>query len=424
LLAAAEASVRRLIGILLIVSVAVGLALVVQFNEGNVAILWPPYRIDLSINLLAILLAAGFLLGYLLLYTIANAVTLPQRVRDFRYRRARNAAIRGLRDGLVALFEGRFGRAERLIKPALADAELAGPAALIAARAAHRLNDAARVEIWLERAESERDLGNAVLLTSAELAVEDRDPTRALEAVGRLHAGGARHIQALRVALRAHEQAGQWREVLTLVRTLEKREAIRPVLARTLRIKALRELLAGCAGNDERLDELLHELTPAERDLEEVVDAAVPGLVEAGRSERAAALLLAILGKRIDDRMVAAYAGLSALPARERLREIEALRDRFGEQASLALAAGRLCAAEGLWGKAEEFLRRAHALEPGCRTMVTLATLLEQLGQHDEAARLWREAALAGLPDPLPERPRAPISASGSATPPQLPDTP
>jgi HemY protein len=416
--------VRRLIGILLIVSVAVGLALVVQFNEGNVAILWPPYRVDLSINLLAILLAAAFLLGYLLLYTIANAVTLPRRVRDFRYRRARNAATRGLRDGLVALFEGRFGRAERLIRPALADAELAGPAALIAARAAHRLNDASRVEVWLERAESERDLGNAVLLTRAELSVEDRDPERALESVGRLHAGGARHIQALRVALRAHEQAGQWREVLNLVRSLEKREAIRPVLARSLRVRALRELFDACAGNEERLDDLLRGLTPAEREIEEVVEAAVPGLVEAGRSERAAGLLLAILGKRIDDRLVTAYSSLSALPARERLREIEALRDRFGEHATLALAAGRLCAAEGLWGKAEEFLRRACALEPGRRTTVSLAALLEQLGQHDEAALLWRDAALAGLPDPLPERPRAPLSASGSATPPQLPDTP
>lgn len=415
---------RRLIGILLIVSVAVGLALVVQFNEGNVAILWPPYRVDFSINLLVIVLATVFALGYLLLYTVANALTLPQRVRDFRVRRARNAAIRGLRDALVALYEGRFGRAERLVKPALVDPELAGPATLIAARAAHRLSDADRVEAWLDRAESERDLGNAVLLTRAELAVEDRDPARALAAVDRLHEGGARHIQALRVALRAHEQAGQWREVLTLVRTLEKREALRPVLSRSLKVRALKELFAACAGNEDRLQELLRDLTPAERDFEEVIEAAVPGLVEAGRADRAASLLLAILRQRIEDRLVIAFAGLVALPARERLREIESLREAHGERASLALAAGRLCAAEGLWGKAEEFLRRAHASEPGRRSAVTLATLLEHLGQHEEAASLWREAALWGQAEPLPERPRAPIAAIGSASPPQLPDSP
>jgi HemY protein len=239
-----------------------------------------------------------------------------------------------------------------------------------------------------------------------------------------LHQGGARHIQALRVALRAHEQAGNWRDVLSLVRTLEKREALRPVLARSLKQRALKELLVACAGNEDRLNELLRDLTPAERDLEEVIEAAVPGLVEAGRADRAASLLLAILRDRLEDRLVIAYAGLTALSVRERLREIEGLRDRHGERASLSLAAGRLCAAEGLWGKAEEFLRRAYALEPSRRHAVTLATLLEHLGRQEEAASLWRDAALAGLPEPLPERPRAPITASGSATPPQLPDTP
>ena len=36
----------RLVWILLIVSVAVGLSLLLQFNHGNVAVLWPPYRVD------------------------------------------------------------------------------------------------------------------------------------------------------------------------------------------------------------------------------------------------------------------------------------------------------------------------------------------------------------------------------------------
>ncbi len=414
----------RLIAILIVLSGAVGLALLVHFNEGNVAILWPPYRVDLSINLLAVLLVAIFVLGYTLILTLSNALSLPQRVRDFRQRRLRNAAVRGLRDGLIALFEGRFGRAERLIRPALADAELAGTASLVAAKAAQRLSDRERVDQWMERAEAEPGLTQAVLLSRAEIAVDERDPVRALDAVRRLHSGGARHIQALRLALRAHEQAGEWAQVLQVVRQLDKREALHPSVARTLKVRALRELFLSAGDHTERLDELTRSLTPAERTFEELLETVAPILGQAGRAERAASLLLAVLNDRFEARLIEAYARLSAIPARERLREMESLRERHGEHPAFSLALGRLCAAVGLWGKAEEFLRRALMQAPGRETLVTLARLLEHLGRDEEASDLWREAALVDLPDLLPERPLAPIAASGEALPPQLPDLP
>ena len=65
---------------------------------------------------------------------IGKALDLPERVRDYRERRGRDAAVMALRDAILALFEGRFGRAERLAQQARADVQLAGPAALIAAR--------------------------------------------------------------------------------------------------------------------------------------------------------------------------------------------------------------------------------------------------------------------------------------------------
>ena len=104
----------RIIGILLVLSVAVGLALLMRFNEGNVALLWPPYRVDVSMNLVLLALFALFALLHLLLLALSNAVDLPQRVRQYRDRRSREAAIAGLRDGLLAYNEGRYARAEQI----------------------------------------------------------------------------------------------------------------------------------------------------------------------------------------------------------------------------------------------------------------------------------------------------------------------
>src|SRR5690606_39486173 len=63
------------------------------------------------------------------------------RVREYRERRRHETALASLRDGLFALFEGRFGRAERLAQHALVDTSLAGAASLVAARAAHRMQE-------------------------------------------------------------------------------------------------------------------------------------------------------------------------------------------------------------------------------------------------------------------------------------------
>jgi HemY protein len=186
---------------------------------------------------------------------------------------------------------------------------------------------------------------------------------------------------------------------------------------RIARHAGFEQLARVCETNE--TDELLQQ-----QRYEEVIEVAAPILSQAGRSERATALLLGVLDERLEPRLIEVYAGLTPIPARDRLREMESLRERHGEHPVISLALGRLCAAVGLWGKAEEFLHRARMQAPGRETLVTLARLFEHLGRGDEATDLWREAALIGLPDLLPERPLAPIAATGEALPPQLPDLP
>lgn len=414
----------RVIGILLVVSVAVGLGLIIRFNDGNIALLWPPYRIDVSMNLVLLALFALFVLLHLILFALSKAVDLPQRVRQYRDRRSRDAAVAGLRDGLIAYNEGRYGRAERLLRPALSQPDLAGTAALIGARAAHRLREPERVERWLESAGAEKPTANAALMCRAEMAVEDQRPADALSAVDRLHSRGARHIQALRLALRAHEQAGNWQAVLQAVRQLDKREALHPSVVRGLTIRALRELVAQRGDDSHALRELLTSLTSAERDIDEVVEAVARALDRAGQGEQAATLLSGILDKRLAERLVPVYASLAVLDARKRLRSIESWRQRHGDRAAFTIAAGRLCAAEGLWGKAEEFFRLAEAQAPSRETRALLAHLFEQIGRHKEALHYWRLAAIDGMNEPLSERPRSPLMADGDASPPVPPDTP
>ncbi|MFT2604697.1 hypothetical protein ACMWQW_33145, partial [Escherichia coli] len=72
-------------------------------------------------------------------------------------------------------------------------------------------------------------------MTALELQVDEHHFKQALETVEELNANGTRHIQALQWALKANQQAKNWPEVLRLVQTLDKRNALHPALSNRLR---------------------------------------------------------------------------------------------------------------------------------------------------------------------------------------------
>lgn len=390
---------RRVVWLLIVVSGAVGIALLMRAGHGNVAILWPPYRIDLSVNLAVLILIALFLLLHLLFGVLSGALNLPGRVREYRERRQRDKALKGLRDSLLAFFEGRFGRAERLARGALSDEALAGSAALIGARAAQRMREPERRDRWLESAAAVAEVGNARLMTEAEIALEDRRPEEALAAIAGMQVRGTRHIQALRLALRAHEQLGHWSEALEQVRQLERRDAIDAPTARATRVRALRALLEGAGDNPEAVRRILDEIPAPERDIEEVAVAAVRALLRAGLHEPAARIVERELERHHAPDLLALWPELTAIPGRKRLARAEAWLQRWGEEPELLVSLGRLCAAEGLWGKAEEFLQRAERRSPSPFTQALLGSLCEGLDRPDEAARWYREAARSAFGD-------------------------
>ncbi len=405
---------RRVIWSLLIVSAAVGLAMLMRFNHGNVAVLWPPYRVDVSVNLAVLVLVAGFVVLHLLLATLSNALNLPARVREYRERRRREAALAGLRDGLLALFEGRFGRAERLAQSALGDRSLAGVASLVAARAAHRMRETERRDRWLESAAEEAGVANARLMTAAELAVEDHRSADAIEAIETLRTSGPRHIHALRIALRAHEQAENWPALLQALRQIEKRDAMHPAAIRGLKIRAYRALFAARRDDATAVQQLYASLSLADREIDEIVDAAAQAFADAGRPEQAARMVEQALEMRFVAPLVSLYGRLDAVPARERLRRADAWRARYGDDPTLLRTLGRLCAAQGLWGKAEEFLVLASRAAPERETQLLLGQLYDRLGRAGEANERYRLAALADTEALAPLPPAAPIGGEAS----------
>ena len=83
---------RALIWIVLIVAIAVGLTLLARYSDGYALLVWPPYRVELSLNLLLLLAAAAFAALYFVVRLISATMRLPAQVKEYRAARRRRKA--------------------------------------------------------------------------------------------------------------------------------------------------------------------------------------------------------------------------------------------------------------------------------------------------------------------------------------------
>jgi HemY protein len=396
---------RVLLWLVALMATAIGIAVTARFNPGNVVFFYPPHRIDMSLNLFVVLAVVLFVFVYWLLRALRATVSMPAKVAAYRQRKRERDGNKGLRDALKALFEGRFGHAEKAAMRAAELPENAGLAALIGARAAHRMRQSARRDNWLAGIVNDNGLKTARLMTMTELLVDDHQPEAALDAVAELTASGQRHIHALQWSLKAQQQAKNWPEVLRLVRMLDKHKALHPALSSRLRELAYEALLSDRTHDAESIQRVWSTIPTVDRVKPYIAARAAMALTARGLHDEARASAEDALRVEWDERVVRAYrdaaagAGTPALLAQ--IEHCETWMKERPTDAELALTLGSLCLKQKLWGKAQRYLEQAlsDAGEPRMvrEAHLKLAQMHEALGQHDEANAHYRQCALASI---------------------------
>lgn len=394
---------RILLWLLTLFAAAIGLAVLTRFNSGNVVMFYPPYRIDLSLNFFLLVVALLFAFFYAIIRTVRLTQKLPARVNAYRRQKREIEGNKALREALKAFFEGRFGHAEKAATRAAELPENTGIAALIGARAAHRMRQAERRDIWLASADGDAGLKAARLMTSLELLVDDHQFKAALETVEELNANGTRHIQALQWSLKANQQAKNWPEVLRLVQILDKRHALHPALSKRLREMAYDALLSDRSHDAESIRLLWSNVPSGDRLQSFIAARAAQAFSSRGLHDEARALLERALAVDWDDRLIRAYrestAEVGSLALLKQIEHCEAWLAQRPNDAELALTLGIFCLRQKLWGKAQRHLEQALSDALELRTVreshLGLAQLHEALDRHEQAAEHFRRCALA-----------------------------
>jgi HemY protein len=408
--------------------VAVLLALFFSSNAGTITVFWPPHRVDLSLNMVLVLLGLLFLLIHLALRALAALFALPGQAHSWRVRHQEQAMHASLLDAMSHFVAGRFIRSRKASQQVLArEAAMArsgevGPAAvrlrvmanLLAAESSQALQDKAGRDIYFQQALAQSDtlgasgIREGLLLRAVRWSLRDRDAAAAQDWFSQLPQGVARRTLALRLRLKLARLTGQSGLALDTARLLVKHRAFSDDSGRGLvRALALENIQA--ARDAEQLQRVWSKLESAEQAMPEVAClAAARYLLLGGAEDTALGWLLPVW-----ERMVKVPDGLSQS---QKISLVRVLETAFSsmvdtawlvriEQAQMAqpgdallqYLAGVACLHLELWGKAQQLIKQAlprlNDNRLAASAWLMLADLAQRQGDTEQAAAAWRQAA-------------------------------
>ncbi|MCK6390437.1 MAG: heme biosynthesis protein HemY [Azonexus sp.] len=391
---------KGLFWVLGLFALATALALGARLNEGYVLVVLPPWRLEISLNLLIFGTLAAFVVFYMVFRSLMLMFGLPGRVAAYKARHAQQRGERVFQDAVRLLFEGRFGQALKRATEAYTAGAAPGLSALIAARAAQRMRESEKQQGWLDAAKRADPRNEAsALMLEAEMMNEAGRYDEALAALAHLQDKRGRHIAALRVELRARQGAGDWDGVLKLLRQLAKRDALPEEMVRQLGIKAHLANIADRADDAGALQAYLKTLPDSEQD-SRVVLAAARALTAVGAMKSAQQLIETTLDAgeaRWDSRLLVIYGRLTGGDQTARIARADAWLQHHPDDDALLMALGRMCFRQRLWGKAQSYLEASLAVRPTQEAHLELAALCDQLERTDEANRHYRAAVALPL---------------------------
>ncbi|MGE5088860.1 MAG: heme biosynthesis HemY N-terminal domain-containing protein [Candidatus Levyibacteriota bacterium] len=377
---------RALLAFLLLATAAVALAMLFRLNSGYVLFVTPPYRIELSQNAFIVLTVLAFAAVYALVRAAVRLSQMPADVREAR-RRRQAERFRAKQDAaVVALIEGRHGKARQYAQEALAIPNSSAVPALVGARAALETRDYAAASAMLERPDAQATkLAVPRLMLEAELALERGQPADALARLAELKSEAGLHTAAQRLELRALTAAGRPGEIPPLVDQLVKRKVYDPQQGEALRAGAHAEALKGFTHDIAGLRAYWARVADGDRLQPRVAKAAARSFLALNGDREAAEILVRSLERHWDASLLLLYAQCRAPDATRQLEIAERWLTTHNQDATLLFVLGRLCERQQLWGKAQTYLEASLALDNHWRTHVALGEMQARLGRHDEA---------------------------------------
>ncbi|MGH8193790.1 MAG: heme biosynthesis HemY N-terminal domain-containing protein [Woeseiaceae bacterium] len=377
---------------LIVVIALVASALAAHFllqDPGYVVIDFRNYVVEMSVPVLLASIVLILFLAWLLIKILRTPRRLGEAAGRLRSGRAGNRLTRGM----IEVAEGNFAKGEKLLTRGahVSDAPLLNY--LQAARAAHLQGEDERRDRWLREAyERTPQAASAVLLTQAELQLDQGQYEQALATLRQLEEKAPNHSHALSLLGRLYYRLEDWPQLAELLPRLQKNGRLDYGLLEKWTVRVHQENLQKAV--DEPSVLAAWQKVPKDlKDNDALLEAYYAGLVRSGQNDKAEKDIALALKREWRAPLVRLFGLIESSDKAKQLKRAEGWLKEHPDDVDLLLAAARLCLRNELWGKARSYLETVIAIRPSPEAYQVYGNLLNEMGEGEAAA----DASRAGL---------------------------
>lgn len=401
---------RVLLVSLLVLLAAAGLVWFAAHQPGYVLLALGHYSVELSAVAAGVLLAMLILAVYVLIRVLVRFNRLPVEVGRLRDQQKRRRARKDLEQGLIALAQADWPRAEKTLSHSAQYSESPLINYLAAARAAQMMGQPSQRDERLRRAhEIAPQADIAVGLTQAELQLASGETEQALASLQRLRELDPRHGYVLKQLAKAYFRLRDWQGLYQVLPALRKANAVTANEFKRLEHAACLGLMQQSASerDADALSRLWKGFSNELRTDESALLAYARHSVALDQPEQAADMIRDALDDSWSERLAMEYGRIEGADPEQQLTHGEAWLKRHPQSAMLLLSLARICNRAKLWGKARLYFESSIGLQPLPESFRDLAELVEQRGDENTAQECYRKGlklAVDGVAEPLRTR--------------------
>ena len=377
-------------------------------DPGYVLISYDQSTIETSLWVLLVVISLGFVALHAAVNIFFNARFPTGKFRAWRERRGARQVQGKTLKGLLALSEGQWRKAQRLLSQSAENADQPLINYIAAARAAHEQRDDKAANELLQKARSSVPQAEvAIGITQAQIQLERGQLEPCLATLLRLRRLAPKHTYVLRLLKDVYVRLQDWQGLTNLIPELRKFKVLKEAEIAALEQMCYSELLGSTleklpveADSNTRLQALTKEWKSLPSSLshdKEMIQRYIEQLVNAGSEDKAETFLHDKIKRQWDEELVNLYGRIKGQDANKQLEVAKSWLKKNPDSAALKLTLGRLAMRNEQWDKAVGYLEESLVLEKRPETYTELTRVLQHLGDNTRSFSVMQDGlALMG----------------------------
>ena len=352
------------------------------------------WTVETSLSTFVIALLLGGFGVYSVLYLLLNLLRLPLQIFSNRSVHHQKKAHESLVHGLLALIQGQWQKAEKILLKTISLGELSILHYLGAAYAAYEQQDSSHVASYIEKARqnlSSKKEAVAITLFDAKLEWQHKNYSAALEKAQAAYSLAPKHNEVLSLLVKLYVQLEDWQALLKLLPEVRKYKVLPVAEIQDLDDRANIALIQeSLRTNPLKANQIWAQIPKVTQLRPVLLKVYVEHLIAAGDAMIAEPLVREALKYQWDTDLVTLYGALETANTSQQITYAESWLRYHKKDAALLRTLGHLCLRNRLWGKARQYLEDSIKLEPNVKTFQILGDLAVQTGELAEANEYYR----------------------------------